>query len=90
MERFVIKQNIEHYRAMLKIATDLERSLGHRRSIKNKSPAPVGCHPPMDKEHHRACRKSNLKIESKNTPEPPYGGAEARAAFGSHRSLGRD
>ena len=25
MERFVIKQNIEHYRAMLKITTDLER-----------------------------------------------------------------
>jgi hypothetical protein len=39
----------------------------------------------MDKEPHRASRKSNLKIESKNTPEPPYGGAEARAAFGSHR-----
>ena len=39
----------------------------------------------MDKEHHRASRKSNLKIESTNTPEPPYGGAEAPAAFGSHR-----
>jgi hypothetical protein len=25
MERFVIRQNIEHYRAMLKIVTDLER-----------------------------------------------------------------
>jgi hypothetical protein len=25
MERFVIQQNIEHYRAMVKIATDLER-----------------------------------------------------------------
>jgi hypothetical protein len=25
MERFVIRQNIEHYREMLKIATDLER-----------------------------------------------------------------
>lgn len=25
MERFVIQQNIEHYRAMLKITTDLER-----------------------------------------------------------------
>jgi hypothetical protein len=25
MEPFVIRQNIEHYRAMLKIATDLER-----------------------------------------------------------------
>ncbi len=25
MEYFVIKQNIEHYRAMLKITTDLER-----------------------------------------------------------------
>ena len=25
MERFVIKQNIEHYWAMLKITTDLER-----------------------------------------------------------------
>jgi hypothetical protein len=25
VERFVIKQNIEHYRAMLKITTDLER-----------------------------------------------------------------
>jgi hypothetical protein len=25
MERFVIQQNIEHYRAMLKNATDLER-----------------------------------------------------------------
>ncbi len=25
MERFVIKQNIEHYRAMFKITTDLER-----------------------------------------------------------------
>ena len=25
MERFVIRQNIEHYRAMLKIVTDLKR-----------------------------------------------------------------
>ncbi len=25
MERFVIQENIEHYRAMLKITTDLER-----------------------------------------------------------------
>jgi hypothetical protein len=25
VEHFVIKQNIEHYRAMLKITTDLER-----------------------------------------------------------------
>jgi len=25
LERFVIQQNIEHYRAMLKITTDLER-----------------------------------------------------------------
>ncbi len=25
MERFVIRQNIEHYREMLKTATDLER-----------------------------------------------------------------
>ena len=25
MERFVIKQNIEHYRALLEITTDLER-----------------------------------------------------------------
>jgi len=25
MEPFVMRQNIEHYRAMLKIATDLER-----------------------------------------------------------------
>ena len=25
MERFIIRQNIEHYQAMLKIATDLER-----------------------------------------------------------------
>ncbi len=25
MERFVIKQNIEHYRALLDITTDLER-----------------------------------------------------------------
>ena len=25
MERFVIRQNIEHYQAMLKIVTDLER-----------------------------------------------------------------
>jgi rubrerythrin len=25
VQRFVIKQNIEHYRAMLKITTDLER-----------------------------------------------------------------
>ena len=29
----------------------------------------------MDQEPHRASRKSNLKIESENTPEPPYGGA---------------
>ena len=42
----------------------------------------------MDKEPHRASRKSSLKIESENTPEPPTAGRGAGGLRQSTASLG--
>lgn len=39
MERFVIKQNIEHYRAMLKITTDLEHRAVFEKLLRKKKPS---------------------------------------------------